>query len=899
MNLFHFILTLVPQRYPKGYILEFLLPYVFSYLCPNCSSPNSVNVSRIYNGRLMFGCTKCNIGCILPSRGNDDEAYLEFLDKYDNGQLDTIQGSQYIVEHEKLLRPIGEINSLLSQYNASNNELLKSILYSKKDYVVDFKVLNEPEPEVGSNIASLPLDQGIIDAALSKKIVRLYKFQEDSMMQILSGNDVVIVAPTASGKTEAFSIPIIQKISEEISHFSSLRPKDGRKGKVLAIFVYPTKALARDQLPKIKQFAEPLGINVNIYDGDTTKVERNKILTTLIPEIVITNFDTIHYHLLNRTKFSRIIRTSKFLVVDEAHVYSGVFGANIYHIIKRLERKIGLQNKEKIQIIAASATLTNAEEFCKKLFGREMNIIRGRGRKGKINLVLLFPSFRSQRALMLDLLKHTCGSRHKTIAFNRSHLGSELLAFYSSKQGIPIRVHRAGLLPFERMSVEDSFKSGKLLAISATPTLELGIDIGDIDAIISDIVPVNRLIQRLGRAARSGQEGYAFLAFGNDPISQYYKQHPNDYLEDHEIVYTDPSNPFVEENQVLAMACDKPISMSESTPIWDCIQKLISNDLIRLSNGKFVPNYVKAMDVLRGFSIRGIGTTVHIIYHGKLIGERQMPQAIEELHDSAIYFLSGKRYQVRKLHFDNKHEAGQQIAGLNTNTPYAELESLPVNYPYYTKAIVDEWPTILKTHEAKQVYGLEVMYCSLKIQKKITGYANIEVGGEAIHGTKVIFESPIEFEFITKGLVFRAPKPKDILIAANDEQYVEMSGYHASEHVLIEGSVLATGGASQDLGGISLGSSGLVFIYDGSIGGNGASRALYDKFDKAVLRAFRILSECPCESESGCPRCTYSYRCGNNNEYLDKHAAIEVVNRIIDGERTKIGEILSMDRPLV
>lgn len=824
---------------------------------------------------------------------------MEFLDRYDNGQLDTIQGSQYIVEQEKLLRPIGEINSLLSQYNASNNELLKSILYSKKDYVVDFKVLSEPEPEVGSNITSLPLDQGIIDAALSKKIVRLYKFQEESVMQILSGNDVVIVAPTASGKTEAFSIPIIQKISEEISNFSSLRPKDGRKGKVLAIFVYPTKALARDQLPKIKRFAEPLGINVNIYDGDTTKVERNKIVTTLIPEIVITNFDTIHYHLLNRTKFSRIIRTSKFLVVDEAHTYAGVFGANVYHIIKRLARKIGFQNKEKIQIIAASATLTNAEEFCRMLFGREMNIISGRGRKGKINLVLLFPSFRSQRALMLDLLKHICARRHKTIAFNRSHLGSELLAFYSSKQGIPIRVHRAGLLPFERMSVEDSFKSGKLLAISATPTLELGIDIGDIDAIISDIVPVNRLIQRLGRAARSGQEGYAFLAFGNDPISQYYKQHPDDYLEDHEIVYTDPSNPFVEENQVLAMACDKPISMSESTPIWDCIQKLISSDLIRLSNGKFVPNYRKAIDVLRSFSIRGIGTTVHIIYNGKLIGERQMPQAIEELHDSAIYFLSGKRYQVRKLHFDNKHEAEQRSVGQNTNTPYAELESLPVNYPYYTKAIVDEWPTILKTHEAKQVYGLEVTYCSLKIQKKITGYANIEVGGEAIHGAKVIFESPIQFEFITKGLVFRAPKPKDILIAANDEQYVEMSGYHASEHVLIEGSVLATGGASQDLGGISLGSSGLVFIYDGSIGGNGASRALYEKFDKAVLRAFRILSECPCESESGCPRCTYSYRCGNNNEYLDKHAAIEVLNRIIKGERTKIGEMLAMDRPLV
>jgi DEAD/DEAH box helicase domain-containing protein len=847
----------------------------------------------------MLCCTKCEVGCILPSTVNNDEAYLEFLDRHDKGQLDKIQDNAFIAKQGKLLRSIDEINSLLSQNNASNNELLKSILFSKKDYVVDLRVLHEAEPEVGGNVTSLPLDQGIISAALSKKIVRLYKFQEDAVIQILSGKDVIIAAPTASGKTEAFTIPVIQKISEEISHFSSLRSKDGSKGKVLAIFVYPTKALARDQLPKIKQFAEPLGINVNIFDGDTSKVERSKILTTHVPEIVITNFDTIHYHLLNRTKFSRIIRTSKFLVVDEAHIYTGVFGANIYHLIKRLERIVGLHVERRIQIIAASATLPNAEEFCKQLFGREMNVIRGRGRKGKINLVLLFPSLRSQRALMLDLMKHTYASRHKTIAFNRSHLSSELLAFYSSKQGIPVRVHRAGLLPSERISVEDSFKCGKLMVISATPTLELGVDIGDIDAIISDTVPVNRLIQRLGRAARSGQEGYAFLAFGNDPISQYYKQHPNDYLEDQEIVYTDPSNPFVEENQVLAMACDKPISMSESTPIWSCIQKLISNDLIRLVNRRFVPNYLKAMDVLRGFSIRGIGIAVHIIYNGKLIGERQMPQAIEELHDGAIYFLSGKRYQVRKLHFDNKHPANEQIIGQNKNAPYAELDSIPVDYPYYTKAIVDEWPTILQIHNQKQAYGLEVMYCSLKIQKKINGYANIEIGGEAIHGTKVIFESPIEFEFITKGLVFRAPRPSDILISAIDEQYVEASGYHASEHVLIEGSSMATGGASQDLGGISLGSSGLIFIYDGSIGGNGASRALYDKFDKAVLRAFRILSECPCESESGCPRCTYSYRCGNNNEYLDKHSAIEVLNRVIKGERTEIGEMLFVDRPLV
>jgi DEAD/DEAH box helicase domain-containing protein len=853
----------------------------------------------MYNGRLMFACIQCNLCSVLPYMPNQDEAYLEFLVRYDNGQLAEMLDLESLVEQERLLRPLSEINSLLVQNNANNNELLKSILSSKKDYVVDFRVLSEPEPEVGGKLTDLPVDQGVIDAASSKKIHKLYKFQEDSIKQILCGKDVVIVAPTASGKTEAFSIPIIQKISEEISHFSSLRPKIGRKGKVLAIFVYPTKALGRDQLPKIKHFAEPLGLNVGIFDGDTTKTDRDNILNVLVPEIIITNFDMIHYHLFNRTKFSRLIRTVEFLVVDEAHIYTGVFGANIHHIIKRLERIVGFTNRKKLQIVAASATLPNAEEFCKSLFGREMDVIRGTGRKGKINLILLFPSFHSQRSLMLDLLKQTSIRHHKTIAFNKSHLGSELLAFYSSKQGVHVKVHRAGLLPLERKSVEDLFRSGKLMAISATPTLELGIDIGDVDVIISDIVPINRLIQRLGRAARSGQEGYAFLALGNDPISQYYKQHPNDYLEDQELVYTDPTNSFVEEYQVLAMACDKPILISESSSMWNSIQKLISNDLLHLSNGKFVPNYVKAFAVLRDFSIRGIGATVSIIHNGRLIGERQMPQAIEELHDSAIYFLSGKRYQVYRLHLYNNNQTEQKVVRENNGASYAELNLLPSDYPYYTKAIVDEWPTILETYDQKQAYGLEVQYCSLKIQKKVIGYSNIEIGKEVMQGTKVLFENPIEFEFITKGLVFRVPRPENILNVVDDEQYVEMSGYHASEHVIIEGSTLATGGASQDLGGISLGSSGLIFIYDGSIGGNGASKALYDKFDKAIHRALRIISECPCDSNSGCPRCTYSYRCGNNNEYLHKHAAIEILNRIVEGKKTCVGNTLIMDRPLV
>ena len=165
-------------------------------------------------------------------------------------------------------------------------------------------------PETGVDLELLPLNEGIIDALNTKNIRRLYTFQEESIKQILNGNDVVIVAPTASGKTEAFCIPIIQKISEENIHFSSLRPKGFKeKGMVFAVFVYPTKALARDQLPKITQIAANLGINVKIFDGDTTMADRESIINASFPEIIITNFDVIHYHLLNRTRFSRMIKT--------------------------------------------------------------------------------------------------------------------------------------------------------------------------------------------------------------------------------------------------------------------------------------------------------------------------------------------------------------------------------------------------------------------------------------------------------------------------------------------------------------------------------------------------------------------------------------------------------------
>ncbi|MFQ6134331.1 MAG: Zn-binding domain-containing protein, partial [Nitrososphaerales archaeon] len=232
----------------------------------------------------------------------------------------------------------------------------------------------------------------------------------------------------------------------------------------------------------------------------------------------------------------------------------------------------------------------------------------------------------------------------------------------------------------------------------------------------------------------------------------------------------------------------------------------------------------------------------------------------------------------------------------------AEVERLPSNYPYYTRPLKEEWPIIHKAYFKKKVMNVEVAYCDLSILRKVIGYTNIEVGSEASKGVKVRLEEPVKYSFRTKGLVFKAPPPSELLnsMSKKEPEVLAASSYHAAEHVTIGGTNMITGGAASDMGGVSLGNSGLIFIYDGSRGGNGATRLLYDRLGEALKRGFTILDECSCTSEDGCPRCTYSYRCGNNNEYLNRGGATEVLRRILEGEETSVDLEISLDyRPLV
>ncbi len=832
--------------------------------CPKCKA--KIDIQKTFNQKILFSCPQCKIEDIVDYKKNIDEAYLDFLLKFDTGKISK-KNSQNMLEQEGLLQSEDEIRNMIGKTKVG--EIIQSVLFSKRHYVSHFKSIEEPDPEMGSNIEDFGLDPRIVETLQSKGITKFYKFQEDAIHDIMLGNNVIITAPTASGKTEAFVVPIIQKIIDL---------KNPTKN-VQAIFVYPTKSLSRDQYPKIKEITDRVGLEIAVFDGDTKETERRKILESP-PDVIITNFDVLHYHLWHRTKFAALLYTVRFVAVDEAHVYSGIFGSNVHHIIKRLKRI-----SPKVQFVASSATLENALSFCQELFGVKMVQVTGAGKKGRIEFCMLFPSLVTQRALMIDILKKLTLRKHKTLVFNNSHLNSELLALQARRQKIDIKVHRAGLMANYRKSVENLFKNDQLLSVSATPTLELGIDVGNVDGVISSTIPINRLVQRIGRAARKGQDGYAFLVLGNDPISQYYKNHPRDYFEDVEQVYIDPKNPFVEEFQVLAMACDKPIARHELVEHKEVIERHLDSGSLVLVENRYVPNFDKIKNLLENFSIRGIGKSIDIFLNGKKVGDRILPIALDELHPSAIYFLAGTRYRVKELGYPD--------------TMSAKLEFLPREYPYYTRALTEEWPTIETIYEKRQVNGIEVAFCKLHIQKRVYGYVNIELGQDVAQGQKVLLERPLEYDFVTKGIVFKAPRPQDEISKSENEEYTEASGYHATEHVIIEGSNMITGGVSQDLGGISLGTSGLIFVYDSAIGGNGASKALYDRLEKAFERSLYIVKECPCKNQSGCPRCTFSYRCGNNNEYLHKLAATEILQRIMDGEATEVSEPVEGDKPLV
>lgn len=800
--------------------------------------------------------------------------------KYIGSGSDTRKTKQRRGEFFKRIQSEEEVARIIKQGGGDLGDLpdaLRSLVQSGRDYLVKYLYMPPTDAEYGIKTDELSLPLRLKELLQSRGIATLYKFQEDSYNAINNGDDVVIVAPTAQGKTEGFVLPIIRQLLISVQE-SFMSPG------VRAVLIYPTKALARDQYDKIKQFGKASGLTVSIFDGDISDDARNTIYSSP-PDILLTNPDVLHYHLgWSQSRLTPLLRTVKFVVLDEIHLYTGSMGANVYYILKRLEIESG-----KFQKIGASATVANPKEFAEVLFDSEVRLIESKnGKRGPVHLLIYYPETRSKYSMIVDMVTWLQSGEFKTLVFGNTHSEAEVLNMLLGENGVKSMVHRAGLQKKYRSDVEDQFRSGQLPVIVSTPTLELGIDIGDLNSVVSMIVSITRLTQRIGRAGRKGQESVAILALReNDPISSFYRHEPEKYFTDIDAAYTEPENEVVGYYQLIAAAMSGRLNANQFARHNRVFQKLIDEGLIRQLDTGFVRiiDDERARTAWRGYSIRGIGDTVQIRSDKRGLGERSMPMAAQELHPGAVYLHGGKNF----LSVDFKYIPG---LGRATVVPYEDRS-------YHTKPLYYTMPKIIDVVEQTKILGLNAVYCNLEMTQTVFGYVRRETkSGHVV--SKHDLPTPLLYTYPTRGFAFTAPEPnksvndyiagKYASIDVTKMGPAEMYGgsFHAVEHVLIESSNMFTGGGTREIGGVSMGDSGIIFVYDGSPGGNGASKLLFGKLDEAFRRTKTILEKCDCKTLDGCPLCTYSYSCGNNNKPLFKFGALESVEKILSRVETNV-----------
>ena len=740
-----------------------------------------------------------------------------------------------------------------SQYLPSS---IQTIIQFSQHQIVDYRIFEKQDGQIGSSVDVLE-DPNLIEFLRNKGITHFFKFQEESITAIQNGQDVCIVAPTGNGKTEAFLLPTLLKIRDFIGYGVQL------------LLVYPMKALAKDQLRKIEDFAGILGLSVKVFDGDTSHYHRTKIFTDP-PEILITNPDILHYHLgigKKASHFQNLLAGLKIVILDEVHSYSGTFGSNMYYILRRLERVVNQQ----LQFIGASATVANAETFVTKLLNRPVSVIECKdGKRGNLHFLMVSPFTGMSTLDSMTHLINSIKNKGKALVFQDSHRSVEIL--YQKLGGATKRVgiHRAGLDKKIREEVESNFREGVVDLLIATPTLELGIDIGDLDIVITPPIAVNRAMQRIGRAGRKGQEAVAIIHLNaEDPISNYYFNHPERYYQDIEEVFFDPDNPNVMDNQLLCTSLDSPIDVSEFPEYAKALSRLVSQDLLHQVDNSILLPTNEGQERARKFSIRGRNHEILIkIRGGRKIGRRAMPLAMLELYPGAFYYAGGTRYRVASYYFGGTRGVAELVKPKSVWGQTFPLSSLK--------------PEILDIHSRKSVFGIEVAYVETKVLQMVFGYALESPNDTSIKKLR----DPLYYSSRSKGLLFRAPPLPTNLIVVDHSTYI--AALHALVHVVLHASLPFIGGQLGEIGGLVLMPQGYILLYD-QANGSGVCAMLLDHLQELFNRASDIL-ECDCKDPQGCPRCTFLPRCSHNNTKLDKHGAQSLVSAILNGKEVQLGD---------
>jgi DEAD/DEAH box helicase domain-containing protein len=726
------------------------------------------------------------------------------------------------------------------------------------------------------------IDEQVRDALGRRGIANPWAHQADAAELAWSGQDVVVATGTASGKSLAFLMPALTDVLE------GTRAPNGRGATVL--YLSPTKALANDQLRALQELE--LGeLRCATYDGDTPHEERAWIRAHA--SYVLTNPDLLHRSLLpGHARWASFLRALKYVVVDECHVYRGVFGSHVAQVLRRLARVAALYGSNPT-FIAASATSGAPAESASRLIGREVVAVADDSSpRGSMTFALWEPALRehggendaptrrSATAETASLLTDLVVEGVRTLAFVRSRRGVEAVAMTARDTLAEVdpdlmdrvAAYRAGYLPEERRALEASLRSGELLGVAATNALELGIDVTGLDSVLMCGWPGTRasLWQQAGRAGRSGRDALSILIARDDPLDTYLVHHPGAIFgQPVEATVFDPSNIYVLAPHLAAAAAESPLTETDLPTFGPtartALDQLVERGLLRARpSGWFWTRAERASDLT---DLRGIGGSIIKVVEdgtGRLLGTVDPGAAHSTVHQGAVYVHQGSTYLVDHLSMED-HVALVHRENVDYTTTAREISDI---------TIAD-----IASHQS---WGeADLYFGQVDVSSKVVAFLKRRyLTGE------VLGEEPLSLP--TRNLhtsavwwTIEPDRLKELGLAEAD-----LPGcVHAAEHASIGLLPLVATCDRWDIGGVSTARHEQTerltsFVYDGHPGGAGFAERGFQTAQTWLSATRDAIASCECTS--GCPSCIQSPKCGNGNDPLDKGGALTLLTALLE-----------------
>ena len=674
---------------------------------------------------------------------------------------------------------------------------------------------------------------------------------------------------TASGKSLAFNLPVLDTLATDLA--------------ARAFYLYPTKALAQDQARALARVGGRY-LRHAIYDGDTPREERRQIRQR--SNLVLTNPDMLHVGVLpNHRSWGDVLANLAWVVVDEAHVYRGVFGSHVANVLRRLRRLARAYGAEP-RFILASATIANPLELGERLTGLGLELVdRDGAPRAERQIAMWNPPLVDERlgrrasalSEAASLLAALVEREVRTICFLKSRRGVELIQRFArarleeagrSDLAERIAPYRAGYTPAQRREIELRLAEGDLLAVVATDALELGIDVGDLDAAVCVTFPgtVASLRQMWGRAGRR-DTGLAMYVAGEDALDQFFCRHPDEFLDRPvEQAILDHESEEIHLAHLEAAAYELALTPEDADvfgPSWEQhAARLVKQGRLRERGGRYLPRgegYPAARIALRSASPDSVAIVEASA--GEVIGDVETSRAPSSVHPGAIYLHMGSAYEVEDLDLARRRAVVHQFQG-----------------DWYTQPKKESETYIEQVRERRETCGVELSFGIVSVTEQVVAYQKKRVADQSVLDLLAL-ELP-EQDFVTQALWYELPEP---LLRDEFPLDVLQGSLHAAEHGQIAVLPLIAMCDRWDIGGLSTAfhpqtGRATIFIYDGHPGGVGITRVGFERFERLVGDALRLISECPCQS--GCPSCVQSPKCGNLNEPLNKRGAVEMLSRM-------------------